>query len=767
MEISRSSSTARTNDRLQERLARALAKKSSEGRNDSPSSVADSVSRTATPTERSADVHTQESASRSSTDAAHGPNIPGIATEDAGHLSSVISDIGRVDQGGLPNAPGMLEKQPASVGSQLTAPARLSLDEEPRNQKRENVVNGDNASQETASPEEIYAYIEKIDALQAKLQYLTKEAVTSAHESAAAAKAGSAEKALLEKDEKIALLMDEGQKLSKTEMKHLMVIKNLRSQAAENVRIQSSIKAHAEKADASLSRAEQRASRAEAAMRRAEENLELSLTADRDAEALKNERDALASTVAEIRAQLAHATRRAENAETKAQTDALAKEKKRIADLQDDMTSVKVEREISEEKLRREIRDLKALLEREREHSTSLEGELRAEQSLLESKMESLRYRAEEATSSNVGDSQAKLLRQIETLQNQYAVASENWQGIEGSLLARLASVEKERDALEQREADLRKKSREATQKAKSAERENVASKDVIYRLEQSISDQNSQLQHLQRKLKETEDSLKSARSDLEAQQQRQEGDLSRRLEEERNRWKEQMLAQSPSMHRNESPIDSTRKGSGLGQGLEHMASAFAATERGQSRRSSIFPHSFRTSNTPPRQKSPASFQPATNGTVPETPASQLIDNDDYFPESTTPGSLGARGGVNDLISVSTVGAGPSVQLVERMSASVRRLESEKAASRDDLARLTAQRDASRQEVVSLMREVEQKRASDDRVSVLEEELRLLEARHATTLEMLGEKSELVEELRADVADVKQMYRDLVDRTMK
>jgi TATA element modulatory factor len=667
----------------------------------------------------------------------------------------------------LPNAPGMLDKQPASIVSQFPSPNRLSLDEEPQNPKTDFVVKENGASHENASAEDMYAYIERIDALQAKLHYLTKEAVTSTHEAAAAVKAGSVEKTLLEKEEKIALLMDEGQKLSKTEMKHLMVIKNLRSQAAENVRIQSSIKAYAEKAEASLSRAEQRANRAEAAMRRAEENLELSLTADRDAEALKHERDALASTVAEIRAQLTHATRRAESAESKAQTDALLKEKKRMADLQDDLTSVKVEREISEEKLRCEIKDLKALLEREREHSNALEGELRAEQSLLESKMESLRYRAEEATSSNAGDSQAKLLRQMETLQNQYAVASENWQGIEGSLLARLANVEKERDAFEHREADLRKKVREATQKAKSAERENGASKDVIYQLEQTISDQKSQVKHLLRKLKETEDSLASAHRDLEAQQQRHEDDLSRRLEEERNKWREQILAQSPSMHRNESPMDSTRKGSGLGLGLEHMAGAFTATERVQSRRSSIFPHSFRASNTPPRQKSPASFQPATNGSMPETPTSQPIDHDDYFPESTTPASLGAHGGVNDLISVSTVGAGPSVQLVERMSASVRRLESEKAAARDDLARLTAQRDASRQEVVSLMREVEQKRASDDKVSALEEELRLLEARHATTLEMLGEKSELVEELRADVADVKQMYRDLVDRTMK
>jgi chromosome segregation ATPase len=101
------------------------------------------------------------------------------------------------------------------------------------------------------------------------------------------------------------------------------------------------------------------------------------------------------------------------------------------------------------------------------------------------------------------------------------------------------------------------------------------------------------------------------------------------------------------------------------------------------------------------------------------------------------------------------------------MSATVRRLETEKAASKDELGRLTAQRDEARQEVVRLMREVEQKRANDERVKALEEEQRAINERYQTTLELLGEKSELVEELKADVADVKQMYRDLVESTMK
>jgi chromosome segregation ATPase len=119
------------------------------------------------------------------------------------------------------------------------------------------------------------------------------------------------------------------------------------------------------------------------------------------------------------------------------------------------------------------------------------------------------------------------------------------------------------------------------------------------------------------------------------------------------------------------------------------------------------------------------------------------------------------------MVSVSTAGAGPSVQLVERMSSAVRRLESEKVATKEDLARLSAQRDEARAEIVSLMREVEAKRAADTRVSELEAEVKNLNSRYQTTLEMLGEKSELVDELKSDIDDIKAMYRELVERTVK
>lgn len=309
--------------------------------------------------------------------------------------------------------------------------------------------------------EEIHGYIERIDALQSKLKYLAKDAAESAKQAAASAEPGSVEKQLREKDEKIALLLEEGQKLSKSEMDHRTALKKLRQQLIDNSKSQTEAKKKTEKLERDLSNAEARAQRAEAAEKRANESLASHMKTSRDLEAVKSERDALNETIQEMKAQLARAVARAEAAESKAQSDALEQEKRRTAQLEEELTSVKTEHDLNEEKLNREISDLKEKVEQEKGRARMLETELKGEQSLLESKMESLRSKAEEASSGATGESQAKLLRQIETLQTQYAVASENWQTLEGSLLSRLANLEKERDDVAQREGELRRKVRE------------------------------------------------------------------------------------------------------------------------------------------------------------------------------------------------------------------------------------------------------------------------------------------------------------------
>ena len=135
--------------------------------------------------------------------------------------------------------------------------------------------------------------------------------------------------------------------------------------------------------------------------------------------------------------------------------------------------------------------------------------------------------------------------------------------------------------------------------------------------------------------------------------------------------------------------------------------------------------------------------------------------NDDFDNHSSP------RRTINDMVSASTAAAGPSVQLVERMSASVRRLETEKAAHKEEMARLSSQRDEARKEMVSLMQEVETKREIDKKAEKLEKELAETQRRYTASLEMLGEKEERVGELEADVQDLKGLYKELVERSVK
>lgn len=295
--------------------------------------------------------------------------------------------------------------------------------------------------------------------------------------------------------------------------------------------------------------------------------------------------------------------------------------------------------------------------------------------------------------------------------------------------------------------------------------------------MEQHLEEAKQEIEKLTQRILKADEDILAARQDLRRHQESVETTLSQRLEEERLKWQEQVLA-SPPLHqrsRTDSPVAFSRKYSTQdGPGV--------ISDRPPSNRSSINPLPLSEFSSPHRQNS---YSSVNSNSATRTPLNDGVGSTDlaplqspepeeYFNGMPTPITPSAQGthtqhsrGINDIISVSTVGAGPSVQLVERMSATVRRLESERAASKDELARLTSQRDEARQEVVELMREVEEKRNNDEKIQELQTKLKDLDQRYQTTLEMLGEKSEQVEELRADIADLKKIYRELVDSTMK
>lgn len=295
--------------------------------------------------------------------------------------------------------------------------------------------------------------------------------------------------------------------------------------------------------------------------------------------------------------------------------------------------------------------------------------------------------------------------------------------------------------------------------------------------LKAQLEKRMQELEKLQQKLVKATEELTSTQKDMAEQKKAIDMKWAQKLEDERANWRDQVQVNSSPQTRGMSPIASPRRSSTL-EALTPGLSDF----RPSSRRSSGVPFASPEISTPPRQNSyPASITQATlspsllntNPPIMEAPSINF-EPDEYFGDSGTPatpsayeGTQAPPRGINDIISETTVGAGPSVQLVERLSASIRRLESERAGIKDELARVTTQRDETRQQVVELMRELDEGQHSASRVNDLENELADLDKRHQTTLEMLGEESEQVNELKADIADLKNIYRELVDSTMK
>lgn len=488
----RTASASKAQDRLNEKLARAMANRNLARKGDSSTVASGVPSRTASPGNMAESPRGSAEISREERAASVGQSTDGIEkgevsekVEQTPQTSSTLSEQNvirtKAVQDNEATEPRLSTETPqhfsARPSFEMTPSTTPNIAESPQvngfatplptqrtteeYEKAIERLQSDNEIAELRRQEETHAYLERIDALQAKLQYLTKEAAEAAKTASSEAKSGSVEQKLATKDEKIALLIDEGQKLSQIELKHMTAIKKLRAKSSEDEKAMAEAKRACEKQEKNARDSLERAKRAEAAEKRVSEKLKGLTKLERDLEQIRADRDAKESLIRDLQIQLSHVTSAAKQAEEKAQTEALRAEEKRAAELAGELSHVKTEKELVERDHQNTLHELREKAEREKERARVAEIERQGEQSILESRVEAYRARAEEASAGQGGDLQAKLLRQVETLQNQYAVASENWQGIEGSLLSRVTALEKERDEIAKREGDIRRKARE------------------------------------------------------------------------------------------------------------------------------------------------------------------------------------------------------------------------------------------------------------------------------------------------------------------
>lgn len=384
------------------------------------------------------------------------------------------------------------------------------------------------------------------------------------------------------------------------------------------------------------------------------------------------------------------------------------------------------------------------------------------------------RAHTEEVSAGVTNDSRAKLMRQVETLQSQYAQASENWQGIESALQARLSVLELQKDEATKQESEARRKLRESGNNSRKMQEQFDEMSRRCNIMELEMAERQAHADKLQSRTNDFEKRLRETKEGFENEKQGWEAKVNARVEEEKAKWQRELPPSfasvpagidSPTLAYRKAPILDLsmhpRRGLSRNASVEFGHSPLFERPASLSRRGSAKPinrHSDpQTPNGFDSGRTTPFPLPSIPDNIPETPSTHTMDQDDPFETGSS-----AQQTINDVMSGSTAGPGPSVQLVERMSATVRRLEGEKAASKDELIRLSAQRDDARREIVELMKEVEAKRSVDKKVGELGAQVDLLNERYQTTLEMLGERSERVEELEADVVDLKKIYKELI-----
>ncbi|RCI11820.1 hypothetical protein L249_7375 [Ophiocordyceps polyrhachis-furcata BCC 54312] len=747
------SSSARANDRLQARLAKAVAAKST-----------------------SASTDGLESASpRGSIDTASRPSTPFITEPGASAPSEprAQSSPVRPEQPPLTSPPDHLLAGDAASEQPLAPFDHAGDDTQPARRQTKEFEDIKLLHQD-----EIREYVEQIDSLQSKVQYLSRNVAESAKKAASSAVSGSMERKLAEKDEKIALLMEEGQKLSSAEQKFRATIKKLRLQLTENERQTAELRKDKEKAASEAASLRSRHNGTE----QPEEAWKAAATLQREISSLRKANAARDEECRRLEQEVKLKEEQAEAIRAEASSKAEAVEGQRQREFQDAIAALQAEKESLVSKARREGTEWREKLERAAERSRLTEEELGLELRSMESKLETMRAAAEEASSRSGGEAQVNMFRQIEMLQSQYASARENWQGIESSLLAKAANLERERDDAQRRESDMRKKARDAASHCRRMEDElqDVQTALAASRLELEAC--RDQVTVLKSSARAAEEALQQAQADLENERQRTVNrDREDAVEAERRRWVEDVAgATSKGGHqsRPNSPLlPASRTFSSELVGLPTPSKLRRIpTPAGSIPDTSaeLVPPIRRLSSQPPPKHN--ALPTLTSGPPPvpfspfEPPSDVLhvpsptIERENGV-DDTAPSS--PRHLAHDMISASTVAAGPSVQLVERMSAAIRRLEAEKVAAKEEMARVCNQRDEARADMVTIIKELEEAKTAAKRVPQLEADVASLDSRYQTTLEMLGEKSELVEELRADVQDVKAMYRELVERTVE
>lgn len=555
-------------------------------------------------------------------------------------------------------------------------------------------------------------YQQRLGALERKVYALTKERDTLRREQSRKSDAAAL---LKEKDEIIKQVMAEGEELSKKQAAQEAQMRKLRAQIRyleeEKQRLNSKLQVE----EAKVESIKKDKAATEKALQEAVESSQAELAAQKEfyTNALNEAKDAQA--LAEARA----------NSEAKTELEHRLREGG--------------EREAA---LIQALEELRETLSNTERQAASREDKLRSEIDHLQKRCQATEMRYEELVL-RVPESTRPLLRQIEAMQESAAMRAEAWSGVERALNSRLQEAEAKAASAEERE------------RAMNERLSQTLSRMAV--LEAQVSCHRAEQAQLARSLeKERQRAAENRQEYLAAlETAASQGGRAKQLEEEireiRNQHKREMVEEMARRELLEQEIERERTAR-LELEKTVRAEAWVGSDK-----------SAASKNTNSYQEHGANnhlrrFSSATSiGSMEESFYLQASL------DSSTEQALPDRKSTSEVVGSPYFGKSIMPTTLEHLETTLRQKDGELSSYMARLASLESIRDSLAEELVKMTNESEKLRMEVATLPGLKAELEALRRRHTSALELMGERDEELEELRADIADVKQMYREQVD----
>nr|AAI50932.1 TATA element modulatory factor 1 [Mus musculus] len=542
---------------------------------------------------------------------------------------------------------------------------------------------------------------------------------------------------LKEKDEQIQGLMEEGEKLSKQQLHNSNIIKKLRAKDKDNENVIAKLNRKAKELEEELQHLRQVLDGKEEVEKQHRENIKkLNSVVERqekDLGRLQVDMDELEEKSRSTQAALDSAYRELTDLhkanaakDSEVQEAALRREMKAKEELSGALEKAQEEARQQQEALVLQVGDLRLALQRAEQAAARKEDYLRHEISELQQRLQEAENRNQELSQS-VSSTARPLLRQIENLQATLGSQTSSWETLEKSLSDRLgesqtllaAAVERERAATEELLAN-------------KIQMSSVESQNTLLRQENSRL--QAQLESEKNKLRKLED--ENSRYQVELENIKDE--YVRTLEESR---KEKTLLSS-QLEMERMKVEQERK--------KTIFTQEALKEKDHKL--------FSVCSTPTMSRSSS-----ISGVDAAGLQASFLSQDESHDHSFGPMSTSASG--SNLYEAVRMGAGSSI--IENLQSQLKLREGEISHLQLEISNLEKTRSIMSEELVKLTNQNDELEEKVKEIPKLRVQLRDLDQRYNTILQMYGEKAEEAEELRLDLEDVKNMYKTQIDELLR